>query len=73
MKFRPAELVYRLAVAAAALTAAAPVLSAQHMLVPMDDAQQNHLKSYGVAFAALKTGTKIEWLLNYLGGSFLLL
>jgi len=62
----------RLAMAVVALSGTTRALTAQHMLVPMDDAQQNHLKSYGVAFAALKTGTKIEWLLNYRGGSFLL-
>ena len=37
---------------------------AQHLLVPMDDAQQNHLKAYGLTFAALKTGGKAEWFLN---------
>lgn len=45
----------------------------QRLLVPMDDAQQNHLKSYGLTFNALKAGMKAEWLLNYRGGSFLLL
>jgi len=47
-------------------------LSAQKILVPMDDAQQNHLKAYGVTFSALKDGLEAEWLLNYRGGSFLL-
>jgi hypothetical protein len=47
-------------------------LLAQHMLVPMDDAQTNHLKAYGLAFTALKNGTKTEWFLNYRGGAFLL-
>src|ERR1700733_10065144 len=42
------------------------------VLVPMDDDQQNHLKAYGLAYAALKAGGKSEWLLNYRGGSFLL-
>lgn len=45
---------------------------AQHMLLPMDDAQRNHLKAYGVTFLALKTGQKAEWFLNYRGGAFLL-
>ena len=45
---------------------------AQHLLVPMDDAQQNHLKAYGLTFRALQQGRKSEWLLNYRGGSFLL-
>jgi len=43
-----------------------------HLLVPMDDAQSDHLKAYGLAFGALKAGLKAEWLLNYRGGSFLL-
>ncbi len=47
-------------------------LRAQHLLVPMDDAQANHLKSYGIAFGALTDGVRSEWLLNYRGGSFLL-
>jgi hypothetical protein len=42
------------------------------MLVPMDDAQRNHLKAYGVTFQALKAGQKAEWFLNYRGGAFLL-
>lgn len=59
----------------AALLALAPLptsVVAQNLLVPMDDAQRNHLKAYGVAFLALKTGQKAEWLLNYRGGAFLL-
>jgi hypothetical protein len=47
-------------------------LRAQNILIPMDDSQRNHLKAYGVAFLALKTGQKAEWLLNYRGGAFLL-
>lgn len=45
--------------------------AAQRMLIPMDDAQQNHLKAYGVTYNALKAGFSGEWLLNYRGGSFL--
>ncbi|MBA4070314.1 MAG: asparagine synthetase B [Gemmatimonas sp.] len=45
---------------------------AQHVLVPMDDAQANHLKAYGVAFNALTEGVRAEWLINYRGGAFLL-
>lgn len=51
---------------------AARAAGAQQLLVPMDDAQTNHLKAYGLAFNALKDGRKAEWLLNYRGGSFLL-
>lgn len=42
------------------------------ILIPMDEHQQNHLKAYGLAFFALKSGSYIEWLLNYRGGSFLI-
>jgi hypothetical protein len=45
---------------------------AQHLLVPMDDVQQNHLKAYGLTFRALQGGRKAEWMLNYRGGAFLL-
>jgi len=34
------------------------------------DNQTNHLKAYGIAYAALKDGMTIDWLLNYEGGSF---
>ena len=47
-------------------------LRAQNLLIPMDDGQRNHLKAYGLAYLALKTGQKAEWFLNYRGGSFLL-
>src|SRR5512135_2728603 len=45
---------------------------ADWLLVPMDEAQADHLKAYGVAFRALERGEKSEWLLNYRGGSFLI-
>lgn len=45
--------------------------SAQMMLIPMDNAQANHLKAYGIAFHCLTRGIKVEWLLNYRAGSFL--
>lgn len=41
-------------------------------LVPMDEAQEDHLKAYGLAFRALERGERSEWLLNYRGGSFLM-
>ncbi len=63
----------RRALVLAALLAWAPVTArAQHLLVPMDDAQSNHLKAYGLTYNALHDGAKGEWLLNYRGGSFLL-
>lgn len=43
----------------------------QRLLLPMDDAQTDHLKAYGLAYAAIRSGVKAEWLLNYRGGSFL--
>jgi uncharacterized membrane protein YgcG len=41
------------------------------LLLPMDDAQKDHLKSYGIAFWVLKAGGEVDWLLNYRGGSFM--
>jgi hypothetical protein len=34
------------------------------------DGQANHLKAYGIAYAALKANVPVDWLLNYKGGSF---
>ena len=45
---------------------------ANSILIPMDDAQKNHLKAYGIAYTTLKSNTEIDWLLNYRGGSFLI-
>ncbi len=42
------------------------------LLIPMDSAQQDHLRAYGVAYHALELGLDTEWLLNYRGGSFLI-
>lgn len=42
------------------------------ILVPMDEAQANHLKAYGIAYWVLNQDEAIEWMLNYRGGSFLL-
>src|SRR5689334_7887946 len=42
------------------------------LLIPMDDSQSDHLKAYGVAYRVVQAGIKVEWLLNYRGGSFLL-
>ena len=44
------------------------------LLIPMDSAQTDHLKAYGVTYWALQTPRvyKTEWLLNYRGGSFLI-
>jgi hypothetical protein len=55
---------------AGSLLGAAPAYA--RLLVPMDDAQANHLRAYGLTFWVLEQGGKAEWLLNYRGGSFLL-
>lgn len=57
---------------AAALVLAAGVAHGA-ALIPMDLMQTEHLKSYGVAYWALEKGYRVEWLLNYRGGSFLIL
>jgi hypothetical protein len=44
---------------------------ASKILIPMDSAQADHLKAYGVAYWCLKYGVNVEWLLNYRAGSFL--
>lgn len=46
--------------------------SANKVLVPMDPAQKNHLKAYGVAYWVLKQDLDVDWLLNYRDGSFML-
>lgn len=46
-------------------------LLAPYLLVPMDDAQTDHLKAYGLTYRALDRGGRAEWFLNYRGGSFL--
>ncbi|CAG5068298.1 hypothetical protein DYBT9623_01027 [Dyadobacter sp. CECT 9623] len=43
---------------------------ANHLLIPMDKSQTNHLKAYGLAYILLKGDIDVEWLLNYRGGSF---
>ena len=46
---------------------------ASYLLIPMDEAsQKNHLKAYGITYLSLLQGNKVQWLLNYRGGSFLL-
>ncbi len=54
------------------LLIAAQAARATYILLPMDEAQKNHLKSYGVAFWVLKNDVEIQWLLNYRGGSFMM-
>src|ERR1700712_2939515 len=50
-----------------------PLLNrAASILLPMDEEQKDHLKSYGIAFWTLKNGEEVDWLLNYRGGSFMM-
>ncbi len=44
---------------------------AAKILIPMDQTQSDHLKAYGVAYWCLQYDAKVEWLLNYRGGSFM--
>jgi hypothetical protein len=54
------------------LLTAGPAAAAEFLLIPMDLEQSNHLRAYGVAFHTLQAGDKVNWLLNYRGGSFLI-
>ena len=45
---------------------------AAYVLIPMDEAQQNHLKAYGIAYWVLANNLEVDWLLNYRGGSFMI-
>ncbi len=42
------------------------------LLIPMDETQKDHLKSYGITFWVLEKDVEVKWLLNYRGGSFLM-
>lgn len=46
---------------------------ASTLLIPMDaESQKDHLKAYGITYWVLTKQQKVQWLLNYRGGSFLL-
>ena len=49
-----------------------PTLAARanHIFIPMDNTQKEHLKAYGLCYWALSKQVEIDWLLNYRGGSF---
>ncbi|CAZ97169.1 asparagine synthetase B [Zobellia galactanivorans] len=48
-------------------------VSASAILIPMDaEGQKDHLKAYGITYWVLSKQQKVQWLLNYRGGSFLL-
>lgn len=46
-------------------------VKAEKILIPMDLAQTNHLKAYGVAFWIIKDNKTVDWLLNYRDGAFM--
>lgn len=58
----------RLAFALALLSSAGA--AAQDLLLPMDEAQSDHLRAYGAVYWALDAGLQVDWLLNVRGGAF---
>lgn len=44
----------------------------ERILIPMDLAQKDHLKAYGIAYWVLNQEINVEWLLNFRGGSFMI-
>jgi len=61
-----------LSLAVGGLLSAGAAWAESYLLVPMDLTQTNHLRAYGVAFHTLQANEKVNWLLNYRGGSFLI-
>ncbi|MCG8476475.1 MAG: asparagine synthetase B [Cytophagales bacterium] len=51
---------------------ACQTVRAAYLLIPMDEAQTNHLKAYGIAYWVLSNEQQIDWLLNFRGGSFMI-
>ena len=47
-------------------------VNGSYILIPMDKNQSNHLKAYGIAYYSLERNIKVDWLLNYQGGSFMM-
>lgn len=45
----------------------------QQILIPMDVSQTDHLKAYGIVFNHIEDGFTAKWLLNYRGGSFMVM
>lgn len=68
----PRVVLARTVVALFALCASAAPVAGQWLLVPMDRAQENHLRAYGLTYWTLVQQERSEWLLNYRGGAFLL-
>lgn len=46
---------------------------ASYLFIPMDLTQKNHLKAYGISFLSISKGIDVSWLLNYQGGSFMMI
>ncbi len=61
---------FQFIVTAALLISGIVPATAQKLLIPMDLAQTDHLKAYGITYWHLTNGLTAEWLLNYRGGSF---
>lgn len=59
-------------VSAMLLIAATLPARASKLLIPMDLAQSDHLRAYGIVWNAIDVGASAEWLLNWRGGSFLI-
>jgi hypothetical protein len=47
------------------------IIKAQFIIIPMDQEQNDHLKAYGIVYKFVKQSVKVEWILNYRGGSFI--
>lgn len=62
----------RLLTLLAGLLMATGLRAADHLMIPMDYTQSNHLKAYGLAYWVLEHGVQVDWLLNYKGGSFMM-
>ncbi len=69
---RPVARMMALTVLVLGLLGAGSAWAESFLLIPMDLAQKNHLRAYGVAFHTLQANEKVNWLLNYRGGSFLI-
>ena len=45
---------------------------ASYIFIPMDDNQGNLLNAYGIPHYSIERDVKVDWLLNYQGGSFMI-
>ena len=63
--------IFRTAVLLLILIAVSQSAFSAQLLIPMDNAQRNHLKAYGIAYYVLTHDVEVSWLLNYRGGSFM--